>query len=258
MRRLALSALTAAMAWAQRPDHYIDIQLGPGVKAESVFIRYILDGEELGGRVQPRAGITDYIISTTRGAHTAARFRALLYAPECGIQTVDLALSDTSNPETDFDCRAPGEVTLRGRITRAERLLGREVKVQARYLARWAKSFLGNEQILVAIPLGDAIETQEGGRFELQIPDLARDAVAGAPDHPGEIQIWAVDKATGEDVVRLSAVETTNETWMGGLKVQAQYQGETVFAPCQIPGAIVMINREGLAADPCNPQGRSW
>lgn len=253
MRLLAFCALVAAIAAAQRPDHYVDIQLGPGVKAESVFIRYILDGEALGGLVHARAGVTNYIISTTRGAHAAARFRALLYAPGCGIQTVDLSLSDANNPQTDFLCRPPGEVTLRGRITQAERLQGREVKVQARYLARWVKSFLGNEQILVAIPLGDAAETRTDGRFEIVIPDLARDAVAGAPDRQGVIQIWAVDKTTGQDVVRLSAVETTNETWMGGLKVQVQYSGETVFAPCQVLGATVIINREGLEADPCNP-----
>jgi len=246
----------AVAAWAQAPVHYVDIHLGPGIRSENVFIRYILEGEELGGQVQARPGVTDYLISTMREDHAAAGFRALVYAPGCGMQTVNIALSGESNPQTDFVCRPLGEVTLNGRITQAERLSGHEVKVQARYLARWASAFLGIGRILVAVPLADAVEPRKDGRFQIAVPDLARDAVTGAPDHPGEIQIWAVDKVTGEDVAQLTTVEATNGTRMGGLKVQAEYPGETEFAPCRINGVPVLIDREGFAhrdfINPCD------
>ena len=75
--------------------HYVEIKLPRGVISESVFIRYLLAGEDFGAWVRPRLGVSSYIISTTHEGHPATRIKALLYTPGCAIQTLDLPTLDT-------------------------------------------------------------------------------------------------------------------------------------------------------------------
>jgi hypothetical protein len=50
-----------------------------------------------------------------------------------------------------------------------------------------------------AWPSPDApIDFQRDGKFQLTVPDFGADPIAGAPDHDGEIEIWARDKSTGD------------------------------------------------------------
>ena len=85
--------LTAGICLGQtaRPPHYLEIQLPGGISSESVFIRYVLPGDTLGGWVQQRAGVSSYIIDTMRAGRSAAGIKALLVRsglryeyPRCG------------------------------------------------------------------------------------------------------------------------------------------------------------------------------
>jgi hypothetical protein len=216
------------------PSHYIEIKLPPGLISESVFIRYLLAGQEFGGWVQPHPGVSSYVISTTHEGRAAPRIKALLYAPGCAIQTLDLPVSGSNNQQYSFICRPLSSVRIVGALTRTDRLYGREVKLQAKYVARWAQSFLElGDGIVTTIPVGDVAYLSSDGRFRLSVPDFSRDPLAGAPDHPGELQIWARDK-TSEDIVAqlIPAGPQVIKTRMGGLKIQSEYPSETVFAPC--------------------------
>lgn len=250
MRVILILVLTACVGSGQTPSHYVAIDLPSEVSSESVFIRYILAGKEIGGWVQPRPGVSAYIISTTRGDGSAAGIKAVLYAPGCGMQTLDVPRSD-SNPRYPFLCRPLRSVPIAGKVLQPERLTGHEVNVQARYIARWAQPFLGLGDILVSIPVGDVVSLLADYRFHMSVPDLARDPLAGAPDHPGEIQIWAKDKTSGDDVAQLLPDgSTTFRTRMGGLKIQREYPAETVFAPCAVPRALMLIRRDGFTIRP--------
>jgi len=145
MRLLPASLLImlAAGVMGQNPPHYVSIHLPGGVPSEKVYIRYILESEELGGAVTPRPGITDYVISTTRGEHAVALFKALVYAPGCAIQTVDLMPSDQANTRVDFTCEPASSATITGRFGQPERMGEHNVRLQAFYVARWAQTFLG-------------------------------------------------------------------------------------------------------------------
>jgi len=229
--------LAAASAVAQAPAHYVRIHIPDGIPAEKVFIRYILESEELGGVVNGRAGVTDYLISTTRGDRAAALFKALLYAPGCAIQTVELALSDQSNPREDFVCRPVMNATIAGRLTESQRLGQHELRLQAVYVARWAQAFLGIGSVEVSIPVGEAADVEADGRFRITVPVL-REA--------GEIQIRAKDRTSGQDVGRIVPVGTLPfKTRMGGLKIQNEYPDETVFTPCGMERPH-LIDREGF------------
>jgi hypothetical protein len=235
VRILLLLVLTAGIGSSQLPSHYIAIDLPEEVRSEGVFIRYVLAGEELGGWVQPRPGISAYII----GTGSAAGIKAVLYAPGCAIQTLDIVLSNSSNPRFAFLCRQLGNVEIAGKLVQTERLGRHEVKVQAKYIGRWVQQFLGLGDIRVSIPVGDVADLSAHNRFRLTIPDFAR-------DRPGEIRLWAKDKASGDDVAQLSP----------GLKIQSAYPAETIFAPCAARGALVLIRRDVLLHDPNDPCDR--
>jgi hypothetical protein len=232
-------ALLAAFCSGQTPgpadpSHYIEIKLPPEVISESFFVRYVLTGEDFGGWVQPRSGISSYVISTTLASRPATGIKAILHAPGCAIQTLDLPLSGSDNPQYSFVCQPVRSIGLQGTLIHPEPLSGRKAKLQALYLARWAQPFLRlDDKILTGIPVGDVAYLSADGRFHLVIPDLSHDPLAGAPDHPGELQIWARDE-TGEALVAqlIPRGPQIIKTKMGGLKVQSEYPSEIVFAPC--------------------------
>ena len=228
----------AAAAMGQTPAHYVRIHVPENVPPEKVFIRYILESEELGGVVDARPGVTDYLISTTRGDHAAALFKALLYAPGCAIQTLDMHLSDGSNPREDFVCRPVANATIAGRLTESQRLGQHRVRLQSMYVAPWAQSFLGIGSVQVSFPVGDAADVEADGHFRITVPVLRDD---------GEIQIRAKDRTSGEDVGQIVPAGTPDvRTRMGGLKIQAEYPAEMVFTPCG-SGQPYLIDREGFA-----------
>lgn len=257
---LLLPALTAALCSSQqiqpgaRPEHYIAIGIPDSVSSESVFIRYILAGEKLGGWVEAHAGVSTYIIGTSREGQSAARIKAILYAPGCAIQTLDLPLSNSNNPDYTFVCRPLTNVRVIGTVTQSMWLRGRGVRLQARYIARWAQEFLGTDApIPLTIPVGDVADLPADGSFQLSVPDLSRDPLAAAPDHPGEFQIRAQDKATGEDVAQLTPSSPRNlRTRTGGLKLESEYPPNTVFAACALRRPlrpVVLLNREGVSIE---------
>jgi hypothetical protein len=253
---VALVFLSCGVSFGQ---HSVEIRLPPEVNSRSLFVRYVLAGETLGGWVQPRPGVSSYSISTLRGSRQATGIKAILYAPGCAIQVLDMRLfPDQKSGQYSFVCQPLGNVPIAGRVVPMERLKDREVKVQARYVARWAASFLGiRDEVLTVIPIGDEAPLGTDGGFRLSVPDLARDSEAGTRDHPGEIQVWAKDRATESLVAQLAPVGVREiMTRMGGLKIQSSYPLSIVFAPCVVGSTTAVRHTpEGFAirgsGDPC-------
>jgi hypothetical protein len=115
-------------------------------------MRYVLD-DDFGGWLKPRAGASSYFISTSRQGTQANRFRALIYAPGCMIQTIDLPIVSSAVPRYSFVCQPLRNVTLTGTLIKPARLDGQEINVQVKYVARWAQRFLGlDDGIIPDIP----------------------------------------------------------------------------------------------------------
>lgn len=224
---LSALTLTAGVCAGQ-----VSIHLPPGVASERVFIRYVLAGEKFGGFVQSRAGVSSYEIRSTIGSIPATGLKAILYAPGCALQTLDIRLSPPKSGEYTFRCRPLDTISITGRIIQPELLYKHGVSLQARYVARWARGFLGlvDDSVMV-IPIGDPADLSADGRFRISVPDLFRDPLAGAPDDAGELQIWAIDKAGGDLLALLIPAIATR---LGGLKILREYPSEVVFAPCAI------------------------
>lgn len=121
-----------------------------------------------------------------------------------------------------------GNITIEGRLTRIDRLYGLDVQLEAKYVAHWARQFLGLDPgILTTIPVGDVGSLSSDGRFRMEVPDLSHHADGG------ELQIWAKDKTSGAIVAKLIPTgDQPLKSQGGGLKVRNEYLPEIVFAPC--------------------------
>jgi hypothetical protein len=139
----------------------------------------------------------------------------------------------SNTPPYSFVCQPLPNIWIAGTLTRMDQLQGREVKLRARYIARWAPAFLAiDPAILTAIPVGDEANVSHDGHFRLSVPDFSQDSLANAPDHPGEIQIWATDKFSLEAIAELiPAAPKVIKTRMGALKIQSECP-EITFTPC--------------------------
>jgi hypothetical protein len=214
---------------------HVTITLPVGVRSETIFVRYVLD-EDFGGWLQPREGVSSYFISTNRQGTPANRFRALVYAPGCMIQTIDLPILRSAVPQVSFVCQPLPSVTLTGSLIKPVRLDGREVNIQVKYVARWAQRFLGlDERIITDIPLGGVQQASANGAFALLVPDLSEDPLAGTADHPGEFQILGRDPSSGKIVALIIPITQSLRTRMGGLQIRKQYPETIEFAPCSGP-----------------------
>jgi hypothetical protein len=215
---------------------YVEVKVPHGVRSETMFVRYVMN-DDFGGWVQPLPGVSSYFIAIRQGA-PAARFRALLYAPGCAIQTVDLPALGPAVPRYSFVCEPLPNLKLTGTVANSGRFSGREMSLQVRYVARWAQSVLGIGMV-TDIPMGNTPPAFAGGSFQLSLPDLSEDPLAGAPDHPGELRILARDRATGRVVAQLVPTLEFLKTRMGGLQIRKEYPEPVEFAFCAADGSRV-------------------
>jgi hypothetical protein len=251
--RMLILTLGICGAWVACPQNHLtrslEISLPAGVNSETVYIRYILAGGSFGGLVQVRPGVSSYAVSTMAGERAATGIKALLYAPGCALQTLDLALSGSSSPHYAFICKPVPAVSISGKVAHPDRLYSRGATLQARYIARWAAGFLGvDDSFAPIIPVGEASKLSADGGFQISVPDFS--APAGTADRSEEFQIWAKDKISGNLMALLMPEgHQSIATRMGGLKILSTYPTDIVFAPCDINSAQTH-DAEGFALRP--------
>ncbi len=227
-------ALLLVASITGEPAHSVEIQIPAGVRSEKLFIRYVLAGDKVGGLIEPRSSVSSYIISTALAGGSATGIKAILYAPACAIQTLDVEFSSAVAARYPFVCRPLGIIPLSGKVLQPAPLYARNARVQVRYVARWARTFLGlSREVIPVIPVGGLVPVESDGQFRMDIPDLSRDPIAGAGEDSGELQISA--READSDVLLAKLVPTGPRapvTRMGGLTVQSAYPAELAFAAC--------------------------
>lgn len=178
--------------------------------------------------------------------------KAILYAPGCEIQTLDLKLTGSDSPRHSFICQRVPDLEIHGILARSDRLWRHKVRLQANYIAGWTGSFLGlGDTLITSIPVGDPTDLSADGRFRLLLPDFSQN-----PGRSGEFRIVAKDQ-TNEAVVAMLVPPKSVRTRMGGLVVRRDYADELIFTPCAASSARVH-NHEGFAirpdiSDSCDP-----
>src|ERR1700761_6108256 len=116
-----------------------ELRLPHGVASQTFFARYLLNGDNLGGWIEPHAGLDAYSISTLRNGLPAGGIKAIMYAPGCAIRTLSLPLSATTETNYTFECRPASRISLTGLIVPVDSF-PRPVSFQAQYIAYWAPS----------------------------------------------------------------------------------------------------------------------
>ena len=221
---------TTLACFAQTPPsaaHYVEIKVPRGVDSSSVFIRYVLD-QDFGAWVTSRPDVSSYFIATTHDGHAATRIRALLYAPGCAMQKLDLEISGSDAQQVSFVCDPIPWVTINGSLNPPD---ARENRLEVKYVARWAQKFLGlSDDIVTDIPVAKAIYPANTASFHLSIPDLSKDPLADS----GEFQIWVTQVSTGRIIARLTPVNV-DLAQAGGLRIAPTYPAEIEFAMCATP-----------------------
>ena len=245
------SILGSGQTSAVRESSRVEITVPAPVASERLFVRYVLGEQDLGGVVYGPANVSSFGISTISEGHPADRMKAILYAPGREIQTLDLKLTG-SDTRYSFICQRVAESEMHGVLARPDRLWRHKVKLQARYIPRWAGSFLGlGDTLITSIPIGDAMGLSADGRFHLLLPDFSQ-----SPGRSGEFRIVATDE-TNEAVIAMLIPPKSVRTRMGGLLVSKDYPDELIFTPCAASSARVH-DHEGFAirpdiSDSCDP-----
>jgi hypothetical protein len=254
MKGLSLPALvmlaSAGFALAQsRP--FIEVQLPEHVDSRDAFIRYNVSGDDTGGWISAQPGVSSYRIQFADSDSRQLQLRAVFFAPGCDIDTLDIAVSPAGNPAQTFTCRPVRHSYITGKLTQTQWLDGRVVDVEARYVSHWAASFLQLAPTLpVVIRLPEKVLLGPDGAFQLPVPQLAkRDGV--------ELQLWAIDRGTGDQLALLypeSNANTHNRT--GSVNIETATIGRQVaFEPCMVlkspPTTLAFIRRD--AASPVPP-----
>ena len=241
--------------------HSVEIQLPAGIASETVFIRYAMTGETLGGWVEPRAGVSSYVISTALASVISTALaspsvkgiKAVIYTPGCAFRTLDLTFSNAARERYAFVCEPLPTVGIAGKLSQPGALGAADVKVEARYIARWAGTFLGLDRNLVTVVRLGETQLAADGRFRISVPDLLQDPLASS----GEVQIWS--KGDKEEQLIPVGKQAALSTRMAGLPVRAAYFSEIpfaeiLFALCRSEGPVLHTS-EGFAirnsAGPC-------
>jgi hypothetical protein len=176
----------------------VEIKLPTSIPSERFFVRYVLDGQDLGNWVYAPPGVSSFGISTLVDGRPATGIKAVLYAPGCALQTLDLKLSGSGTIPYSFVCRPVRNIEVNGLLVRSDRLWQHAVKLETRYVARWATPFLGlDKAVPTSITVGDVTSLTPEGRFHVVVPDFSEDLSTKQGDPPGEFQVWAKDQTTG-------------------------------------------------------------
>jgi hypothetical protein len=191
------------------------------------------------GWITAEDGTAVYKISGIH-ASEATRFRAIVYVPGCALQTVDLGISERKVYQYTFRCVLIPQTQIQGTVSDGH--AGEDVTVEAKYVASWAPAFFQyDDGTTTEIPLGDKTTFKSDEKFSLQIPDLSKDKLVTAPDHPGEIRIWVRDRADGkvEDQLRLTSNNPAIPvTRMGGVPISALSENGAVLHFCETESFI--------------------
>lgn len=223
---ISFAMVCLAQTAADAP-HFVEIKIPHGVDSASTFIRFVLD-RDFGGWVNPKPDVSSYFVETTQKGHAAERMKAILYAPGCAMQKLDLAVSKTEGQSFSYVCNPIPWMSINGVIKPPE---SREMKVEVQYVARWSQKFLDLEAgIVTDIPVAKAAYRAGSGRFHLSIPDFSKDPLADF----GDFQIWSDEIDSGKVIARLTPV-SPDLGQNGGLKILPAYPQEIDFEMCDTP-----------------------
>jgi hypothetical protein len=209
-----------------------EIRLLPEIRSEQVQAKYCLGGpfgvhEEF---VKAETERNSYLIGTSVNHQAAETLKVILYAPGCQIVTIAVPSLSGSEKGADVSCEDLPPITFNGRVELPEPLRSRHYEVEITYMAYWAHEFFGiADGVVTTFHLGQ-VTPDEGGAFQVLLPNFTKDAVTESFHRNAGLQFIAREPDTGNIV---SFLVPTNEEGknLRDLPLKPKYHTPVVFKP---------------------------
>jgi hypothetical protein len=209
-----------------------EIRLPPEIRSEQVQARYFLTGP-FGGlgsflKAEPEQNV--YLIGTSVNHQAAETLKVILYAPGCQIVTIDVPSLSESEKTEEIPCEDLPSITFNGRVELPEPLRTRPYEVEIKYMAYWAHDFFGIAEGMVSSFHLARVTPDEGGAFQVLLPNFTKDAVTESFHRNAGLQFIARERDTGNIV---SFLVPAKEEWknLRDLPLKPKYPTPVVFKP---------------------------
>jgi hypothetical protein len=209
-----------------------EIRLPPEIRSEQVQARYFLTGP-FGGlgsflKAEPEQNV--YLIGTSVNHQAAETLKVILYAPGCQIVTIDVPSLSESEKTEEVPCEDLPSITFNGRVELQEPLRTRPYEVEINYMAYWAHDFFGIADGAVTTFHLARVTPDEGGAFQVLLPNFTKDAVTESFHRNAGLQFIARERDTGNIV---SFLVPAREEWknLRDLPLKPKYSTPVVFKP---------------------------
>jgi hypothetical protein len=198
---------------------------------------------------------------TRLSAGDRARVRGIIYSPGCALRAFDIAIQEPRGYRYSFVCEPISQIEIRGAIPQMGRLYDGDVRIEAKYVVDWAPEFFKHDDgTTTEIPLGGSTRLDDKNQFQLLVPDLSRDKLAGSSTHGGEIRIFIRNQESGQIVDRwrfMSHDPEVRSAKFGGIPIGLIKPDSGVFSFCPT-GSVFAHDESGFAARPetnsaCSP-----
>ena len=241
-----MAAGAYATAQETRPPS-IGIEIPASVRSEAMWIRYLLIGPgTVSDTVRPKPKLRRYVIYR----RPDQRAKIVVYAPGCQFKAYSLGLPRSADVSLPFVCDPLPTRTLHGFLPVSQipaPMFGGEknLAIVGELDADWICNFFLQQRrgtaVIVAgsclsspTPLGTVgkLDRTQGGRFEITVPDFARDPLfKGSPEISrsgkfGVIGLALSDQKSGRI---LAGIKSENSAPEQGLEVQDKYPDPVRF-----------------------------
>lgn len=157
----------------------------------------------------------------------AKSLKAIIWAPGCQFQLISVDSITDANRSAVFDCLPLSTVTLRGAISPPPSSAG-PLDVEVRYMAFWDHGFFGIVDGAVTDLLVAKAPLNEGGRFQIRIPDFSQDRVT-SERQDACLMIRVLEHTSWNPVATLLPPANLRWRGTGDLKILPDYGSEVLF-----------------------------
>ncbi len=214
---------------AQGKDRLV-IDLDPSIEPASVRVAYFLTGP-FGGRGDFTNDLKtlrhQLALPLEQDGERATSLKAVVYAKGCAVQTFAMDPLPAAPPRLRFECRKLRTLVLKGVVAGNPRPW--ELTIQLSYMANWSHAFFGiMDGPILSFPIAEIIPDRDG-RFTIEVPDFANDAVTNSYKDKGEGNWLLTALRTGtNDRYWLNTADRKPES-PGALTIERDYPEELRF-----------------------------
>jgi hypothetical protein len=185
---------------------------------------YLLEGA-FGGYYAPARlvpGTSRYQVEAVHGGVVVKSLKAALYCPGYHTETITFStLTDAVDRNVQIRPRHLGTVTMAGKVLGLRRETNHALRVAVSYAPSWMCDFFGLMDCLLPYWPIARVPLPADGRFSVDLPDLARDAVVSSCARRGAFYFDIEDANTGTLLYRLRREDGARS--MGEVPVAGAY-----------------------------------